>query len=229
MRELAPEVFAFSGWFLALALGLVLVQLTQQWRTSFRNREWVLMPSSESQKQLWGLQRVAETIAVGNESVQQALLGTTESVRSEVQASEASRKEFAVLREELERRSSELEAARVGVDLWHRRAVLRAISRAVEMIRDDRERERDVRSTLDGLLVELEDCLQENRISLHFPEVGAPLDGDSTIDLARVVREPSPDELRRGTIAAVERPAYVALRLDGKQEVLLAARVKVFV
>jgi hypothetical protein len=226
---IGPEIVAISGWFVALALVVLLLRLNQQWRTSFRNREWLLVPSAEGQTYLWGLHKLTESIADERATVERALLTLTTAVSADVQASDTSRREFSVLREELERRATELEAARTGVDLWHRRAVLRAVTRAAEMIREDRERQRDVQSTLDGLCVELQECLEENRISVHFPAIGAPLAGDATVDPVRVVREPTTEDHLRGTISAVESPAYVALRTDGKQDVLLPARVRVFV
>jgi hypothetical protein len=225
----ASQLAAVAGWLIAVLLALVLLRLNQQWRTSFRNREWLLVPSAEGQSYLWGLQQLIQAFARTRDTLEHSQSTVVDAVAAGAHTTDTTRREFTVLREELERRTEELEAARAGVDLWHRRAVLRAIARASEMIRDDRALNRDAQSTLDGLAVELEECLDQNRVTLRYPTVGAPLASDSTVDLTTVIREPTTDDSLRGTIASVDRPAYVAERADGKIDVLLPARVRIFV
>jgi hypothetical protein len=117
----------------------------------------------------------------------------------------------------------------LGSEFRLRRPVLLALARAADMIREDRELGRDTASTLAGLQVELEDCLQDHGVTTRAPVKGQPFAQDPAIDLASVVREAAPSESARGTISAVDRPAYVIRTADGQEEVLLPARVRVHV
>lgn len=139
------------------------------------------------------------------------------------------RQEFSALRNELDAKSRVIEQLEKGAGFHQRRPVLLSLIRSLEILDiDENAGGLDPNATLAGMRAEIQECLEDNGIYAHTPEIGIPLADSLHIDKQRVQKLPCPDEAMRGTIAGVIRPAYLMKAADGNIITLLAARVSIY-
>jgi hypothetical protein len=232
-----PAAAASSGWIFAASVGwlisgllvIYLILLQKRWRTAFETKEWMLLPSETGANVVQGLDHLANMVS---NTAQQVAERADHAKRAALHASEASksvREEFAILREELEARQKELKLLQLGQEFHYRRPALMRIIRALEIIDDDMTHRRDPTRTLEGVRVELDECLQDNHVFTIRPEIGKAIAETAGFDGRSARRLETADTARKGTVAEVERPAYVVSGPSGHREVLVPARVTVFV
>jgi hypothetical protein len=139
------------------------------------------------------------------------------------------RAEFFILRDELDRKTKELATLRISQEFHIRRPVLRRVIRALNIIHEDLMYERDMRQTVEGVKAELTECLDENAVTVASPDVGTRLTEAKAVDIQNARREPTEDEALKGTIASTDLPAYIVHGAQGMEEVLVSAKVRVYV
>src|SRR5439155_14089480 len=115
-RDQGLALLAVMGWFSTLALAVVLLRQNQQWRTTFRTREWFLVPSHEGQALLNAAQNIIVALQQNERAVEQALLALAAATTRNGEAVDKTRNEFSILREELEQKRTALETARLGAE-----------------------------------------------------------------------------------------------------------------
>jgi len=220
---------ALAGWTLCLLLGGLLIMIAVQWRTTVETKEWLLLPSQvgrQLEASLGGLSR-----AVSQQRTHG--LRATQSLQHDIQHTATliseTREELDVLRHELDVKSKEIAALKLGHEFHARRPVLMRVIRALDIIDEDTSSQRDPAGTLEGVKVELLECLEDQSIAIVRPQVGSALSDNKGLDLATAIQVPTTEPEQRGTIAAVKRPAYVVKGPSHDEEVLLPARVQVHV
>lgn len=227
--DFAWALAAISGWSLCLLLVAYLIIKQKKWRAAFETKEWLLLPSETAHQVIRSLESLANMVSNTAEQVAvRADLAKGASVRA-VEETRGMREEFGILREELESRHKELKASQLGQEFHYRRAVLMRVIRALEIIDEDAAQTLDPSKTIHGIKVELEECLQDNHVHIQQPNVGQRIADTVGFDSRSARREPTDDPSLRGTVASVERPAYVVTGPRGLQETLVPARVTVFV
>lgn len=220
---------ALAGWVLSLLLALLLLRLVGRWRTAFENKEWLLVPSGQASQLQAALLALAQTTGNQLERVSERVAAAGDDVRTSTAAIQETRAEFSILRDELDSKTREVAALRLGQEFHVRRPVLMRVIRALDIIDDDLTNQRDIRQTVEGVRVELRECLEDNAIFIHTPTPGTRLSEAKGVDAQGARQEPTQDEALWGTIASTDRPAYVARGPQGAEEVLVPAKVRVFV
>ena len=220
---------ASVGWSLALLLGAALVLQSRHWRASFKTKEWLLMPDDQATKMQDLLQALAHTVIVKSERLGERIAATGEEARAAGEAVRLTREEFSILRDELDRKSKDVAILRMGTEYHVRRPVLLRVIRSLDIIEDDLKYDRDLRQTIEGIRVELRECLEDNAVSIVEPAVGTPIAEARGVDAQGARREPTSDEALCGMIAGVSSPAYIARGHQGSEEIIVPARVRVYV
>jgi hypothetical protein len=198
-----------------LAIVLLLVQ-QRKWRMTFSTKEWVVTPAADS-----GL--IRDAIATNIHHLQNMSDATARSA----EATTATREEFAILRTEIGDQREEIKRLQMGHAFHARRSMLQAAIRALEAIEADGRSGSDPETTLKGIVIDLDEALEDNDVRIVYPEVGARIPTRG-VDPGRARFEPTTDDALVGTIAAVDRPAYIAVGLEGAEEVLKPAQVTIY-
>jgi hypothetical protein len=220
--------FAWAGWMLSLLLALYLIRAQGKWRAAFENKEWLLLPSHSAHQLEEGLQRLAHHAAALTSRVQESATKSSKHVESVSQAIHDTRSEFAILREELDQKTKEIANLKLGHDFHSRRPVLRAVAHALQIIEEDQACGRNSEVTLDGVAVELRECLQDNNVVVKKYEPGMKLSDAKGVSTQESIKEPASEDSLKGTIGETIRSAYVVVGPAGDEEVLRHARVRIF-
>jgi hypothetical protein len=225
---------------LCLVLATWMLYATSRWRTAFKAKEWMLLPDSagtEIHSALKEMTASQKDSILKFSNVQVRSLQDFEPfvrracTQAELAGAESTalRTEFSILRDELEAKSKEIKELQLGRDFHSRRSILLRVIKAFEAIDQDSSLGVDAARTLEGVRAELEECLEDNAIKVVKPIVGERISEAKLIDPRSAAKENAPDATLKGTVSAVERPAYVVRRLDGQEELLIPARVTVYV
>lgn len=210
-------IVAAAGWLALIVVLILLVLLTGRWKTAFAEREWTLAPTP-----------ALATVEASLEAHASHAAMLEESVRTSLEEARATREAFEILGRELDGKSAEIRDLRLGAEHHHRRALILSAIRALEVIGVDRDAGSDPDQTLRGLEVELSEALEDNHVEIHYPAVGEriPMRG---VDAGASRLVTTADEALVGTIASVERPAYIVRGPGGDEETLKPAAVTVYV
>jgi len=187
------------------------------------------MPSQHGAELARGFVALGDQTVRSLESVVAACNSNSRQAAEAAVAARDTRGEFTILRDELDRKTKEVADLKMGHEFHHRRPLLRRIIRALEIIAEDAVASRDAQATLAGVIVELQECLEENAVTRFENPPGTKLAEARSLDVAGCSREPAPDESVRGTVAATLRPAYVARGPNGDEVVLLPGKATVYV
>ena len=217
-NETSGFTFALAvlGWLLALALVLLLVLLRRRRGSDGRTGRGI--PSNMELE----LSRALESMRQSEIGVGAAAL-SSDNARQEA---EKTRQEFGILRAELQDRMDEVKAMKLGTDFHVRRPLLLALARVATMISGDRAAGISADETLRGVLVELEEVMDDQRIRTVTPTVGGSLD-QLGIDMRTASFVPTNEGDSVGTVAAVDQPALI-YQGPSEQEVLIPARVRIY-
>ncbi len=207
-------VIGWLGLFLALAL---MIRLTGKWKTAFNEKEWTLIPTLEGTAMLHAIKINSDRL----ERLQEATLEAVDATR-------ATREEFGILGTELDKKSQELQIMRMGQEFHNRKAIILAAIRALEAIGIDAAAGDDPHNTLRGISVDLTEALEDNHVVTYVPPVGERIPTRG-VDAGSARHTPIAEHTLVGTIASVERPAYIATGPSGDEEVLKAAVVTIYV
>ncbi len=204
------------GWLALVIVLLVLLMLIGRWKTAFNEKDWTLVPTLQATHLTHALRVNAAQVARLHEVTERALEATQET-----------RAEFGILGADLDKKSEEIRVLRMGQEFHHRKALMLAAVRALDAISIDAAADGDPQTTLRGIAVELAEALDDNHVETFAPQVGTlvPTRG-ADVGAARLV--PTSDTTLVGTIASVERPAYIARGPNGTEEILKAASVSVY-
>jgi hypothetical protein len=136
---------------------------------------------------------------------------------------------FAILREEISRKSKELEDAQLGNDFRSKRPTLIALARAFDIIWQDQQSQGvPAESTLNGVASELREALEDHGITQLINPPGIPLDQATGIDVKNSTRSVPTSDDDRGKILDTIRPAYVLREGDTVKEILIPSLVRYF-
>lgn len=206
-----------SGWVLAILMLVLLLMLVGKWKTAFSEKDWTLVPTMEGAVMV----RAAETTAAQMKRLEEAVLAAAETTRE-------TREEFGILGRDLDTKAEEIRTLRMGAEYHHRKALIRAAIRALEAIGIDQAAGTSPETTVRGIAVDLEEALEDNHVECFLPPVGerVPTRG---VEAASARRLFTTDSTLVGTIASVERPAYIASGPGGFEELLHPAAVTVYV
>lgn len=222
-------VSALAGWLVSALLATLMLYLVGRWRTAFQTKEWLLLPSDHATRLGSGLEALCDQTVRSLESVVNACNANTRQAAAAASATAETRGEFSILRDELDRKTREIADLKMGHEFHHRRPVLRRLIHALQIIEEDTAASRDVAETLQGVLVELRECLEENSIVTLENPPGTRLAEAKALDVAGSVKEPAPEESARGTVVETTRPAYVARGPNGAEVVLVQSRARIYV
>jgi molecular chaperone GrpE (heat shock protein) len=219
---------AWSGWILSMLLAVYLIRAQSRWRAAFENKEWLLLPSTSAANMTAQLQSLAHQTT----ALQDGVLGSThvhtKSTDALTKAIQDTRAEFAILRDELDRKTKEIAELKLGHEFHSRRPVLRAIAHALQIIEEDAHGGTNPESTLAGVASELRECLQDNNVSDRTYEPGTRLSDAKGVSTHESIKEPAPEDGLRGTIGETRRSAYMVIGPTGAEEILRHARVKIY-
>lgn len=206
-----------SGWALAILALVLLIVLVGKWKTAFSEKDWTLVPTLEGTAML----RATEVSVVQMKHLEEVVLSASEATRQ-------TREEFGILGRDLDAKAEEIRTLRMGSEFHHRKALIRAAIRALEAIGIDKAAGTSPEITLRGIAVDLEEALEDNHVECFTPPVGerVPTRGVETASSRRLV---TTDSALVGTIASVERPAYIASGPGGFEELLHPAAVTIYV
>ena len=220
--------FGWFGWLLSLLLIVYLIRAQAGWRTAFENKEWLLLPSDGAANIIAAVQRLAQN----TQGLDSRLRGSTQTHKKGVESlSEAirdTRAEFAILREELDRKTREIADLRLGQEFQARRPVLRAVAHALQIIEEGTHSGEPPESTLAGVATELRECLEDNRVIARSFEPGTKLADAKGVSTQESILEPAADDSLKGTIGETMRCAYIVIGPSGAEDVVRPARVKIF-
>jgi hypothetical protein len=144
------------------------------------------------------------------------------------QAIRDTRAEFAILREELDRKTREIADLKLGHEFHARRPVLRAVAHALQIIEEGGHSGEPPESTIAGVATELRECLEDNSVIARCYEPGTRLSDAKGVSTQESIKEPSVNESLRGTIGETMRCAYIVIGPSGAEEVVRPARVKIY-
>ena len=219
---------AWSGWLISLLLGVYLIRAQSQWRTTFANKEWLLLPSDYSAhitNSLQGLINKTSTLATDITGSAQSHSRSVEAISHAIRETRA---EFAILREDLDRKTKEIADLRLGHEFNNRRSTLRTIAHALQIIEEDQHSGASPDSTLAGVATELRECLQDNAVIARIFEPGTRLADTKGVSSQESLKEPAAEDSLKGTIGETIRSAYVVVGPSGAEEILRHARVKIY-
>lgn len=212
------ELIALAvGWVALLLVLVLLIILVRKWKASFREREWVLIPSPDGERMVNAIETNVEHA-----------MRLEEVARGSMAASEATREDFSILRTQLDAQAEEIRDLRRGEAQLHRRPFVLAMVRALDAIEVDEAAGTDPRTTLQGVQLDLRETLEDNRVEIVFPQVGDSLPARG-VDAGAARHLETSDSALVGTIASVERPAFIAIGPGGAEDLLRPASVTVYV
>jgi hypothetical protein len=206
-----------SGWALAILVLVLLIVLVGKWKTAFSEKEWTLVPTLEGTAMV----RAAEVSSVQMKRLEEVVLAAAEITRE-------TREEFGILGRDLDAKAEEIRSLRMGAEYHHRKALILAAIRTLEAIGIDQAAGATPETTFRGIAIDLGDVLEENHVECFMPLVGerVPTRGVESAKARRIV---TTDSTLVGTIASVERPAYIASGPGGFEELLQSAAVTIYV
>ena len=212
------------GWVALVIVLIILVTLVSKWKTAFNDKEWTLVPTLDAAS--W-IERINKNTHAVN-ALADATHRAEETAQRTLEAAEGTRKEFGILGPQLDLRDQQITELRMGQEYHHRKALLLSAVRALTAISVDAQAEDDPLMTLAGIRIDLEEALEENHVEVVTPTIGATLPARG-VDAGSARHIPTPDEALVGTIASVERPAYIARGPAGSEDVLRPAAVSVYI
>lgn len=214
---------------MSLLLVFYLIRAQAGWRTTFENKEWLLLPSESAADMKGELQRLVHN----THSLEASLRGSEQThskgVESLSQTIQDTRAEFAILREELDRKTREIADLKLGHEFHARRPVLRAVAHALQIIDEATHSGEPSESTLAGVATELRECLEDNRVIARTFEPGTKLADAKGVSTQESIREPAADHSLKGTIGETLRCAYVVIGPSGTEDIVRPARVKIYI
>ncbi|MEI7626574.1 MAG: hypothetical protein WCK06_10565 [Actinomycetota bacterium] len=218
------------GVILVLAVGFILtltllISLTRKWKTSFTNREWTLVPSLEAAKMTDAIDSNRRALSSLNSSTQQAQAMSQHAL----DAITETRKEFGILGVALDAKDKQIAALEMGQEFRHRKAMILAAVRALDIIEVDAAAGESSEQTLRALAIDLRESLEDNHVEIYTPEIGTRIHDARGVNASSARHERTNNQALVGTIAAVERPAFIAVGAGGREEVLRPARVSIYV
>jgi hypothetical protein len=206
-----------SGWALAILSLVLLIALVGRWKTAFGEKDWTLVPTMEGSAMV----RAAELSTMQMQRLEEVVRAAGEMTRE-------TREEFGILGRDLDAKAEEIRALRMGAEYHHRKGLLATAIRALEAIGIDEAAGTSAETTVRGIAVELEDALEENHVQCYFPPLGERIPARG-VEAASARRRSTSDTTLVGTIASVERPAYIAAGPSGSEELLHPAAVTIYV
>jgi|GEM_PF-4766047 len=216
------------GWLLSLLLVVYLIRAQAGWRTAFENKEWLLLPSESAVVITDALQRLVHNTHGLASSLSGSAQTHSKGVESLSQAIQDTRAEFAILREELDRKTREIADLKLGHEFHARRPVLRAVAHALQIIDEATHSGEPSESILAGVATELRECLEDNRVIARTFEPGTKLADAKGVSTQESIREPAADDSQKGTIGETLRCAYVVIGPLGTEDIVRPARVKIY-
>ena len=216
------------GWLLSLLLVVYLIRAQAGWRTAFENKEWLLLPSESAADMTGVLQRLVHNTHDLESSLRGSAQTHSKGVESLSQTIQDTRAEFAILREELDRKTREIADLKLGHEFHARRPVLRAVAHAMQIIDEATHSGEPSESTLVGVATELRECLEDNRVIARTFEPGTKLADAKGVSSQESIREPAADHSLKGTIGETLRCAYVVIGPSGTEDIVRPARVKIY-
>lgn len=219
---------SMAGWLLSGLLVCYLLLSQRQWRIAFQDKEWLLMPSQTADQMREGVQSLSRHAKALDARVDRSFGDHTQQLVGIAQAIHDTRSEFAILRDELDRKTKEIADLKIGHDFQSRKSILRAVAYAMQIIEEDQCGGRDAAETLKGVVVELQECLQDNNVMAVRPDPGARLTETKGVSIQESIREQAPEPHLKGTIRDTLRPAYVIVGPSGSEEIVRQARVRIY-
>lgn len=216
------------GWLLSLLLVVYLIRAQAGWRTAFENKEWLLLPSENAADMTDALQQLVHKTHGLESSLKGSAQTHSKGVESLSQTIQDTRAEFAILREELDRKTREIADLKLGHEFHARRPVLRAVAHAMQIIDEATHAGELSDSTLAGVATELRECLEDNRVIARSFEPGTKLAEAKGVSTQESIREPAADDSLKGTIGETLRCAYVVIGPSGAEDIVRPARVKIY-
>jgi hypothetical protein len=98
----------------------------------------------------------------------------------------------------------------------------------MQIIEEDQCGGRDAAETLKGVVVELQECLQDNNVIAVRPDPGVRLTETKGVSIQESIKEQAPEPHLKGTIRDTLRPAYVIVGPSGSEEIVRQARVRIY-
>ena len=228
-----PEVgwstwMSMAGWLLSTLLACYLLLSQRQWRIAFQDREWLMMPSRTADQMRESVQSLSRGANELNARVDRSFGDHTQQLVGIAQAIHDTRSEFTILRNELDRKTKEIADLKIGHDFQSRKSILRAVAYAMQIIEEDQCGGRDAAETLKGVVVELQECLQDNNVMAVRYEPGTRLTDTKGVSTQESIKEQAPEPHLKGTIGDTMRPAYVIVGPSGSEEIVRQARVRIY-
>ena len=217
-----------AGWLLSALLVCYLLLSQRQWRIAFQDREWLMMPSQTADQMREGVQSLSRHANALNARVDRSFGDHAQQLVGISQAIQDTRSEFTILRDELDRKTKEIADLRIGHDFQSRKSILRAVAYAMQIIEEDQCSGRDAAETLKGVVVELQECLQDNNVMAVRYEPGTRLADTKGVSSQESIKEQAPEPHLKGTIGETMRPAYVIVGPSGSEEIVRQARVRIY-
>jgi hypothetical protein len=220
---------AALGWGTALVLAIALLLVHRPFRLALRDEQLMVFPSSIADDVAAALPRLEGGIATTTRRLGEHSSSVATQLRDVSAAVRAASEVQAVLRDDIASKASEIRQLRLSHEYHARQPVLRRIAHAIAAMDADTRTGVDPATTLAGVRVELEECLEDNHVRTQWPTVGSRLTEVLGIDPRQTVRTSTPNDELRGTVAEAMRPVYVVRGPNGHEEPLLPAIVKVYV
>ncbi len=205
-----------ASWVLVALLAITMLVAVRKWKAAFKNKDWTLTP----------------TLAVGDltaalAAAQDELARLRSATFEARDASQGVREEFAILGRELDARTQEVRELRMGQAFVAQRPFMAASVRAIDAIESDRDLASSPITTLRGIEVDLMELLEDHGVEVVTPAVGDRLPARG-VDPGSADYVPTGDAAKVGTLASVDRPAYIAVGPDA-EVVLKPAAVSIYV
>jgi hypothetical protein len=218
--------WAWAGWFVAVVLGISqLANVTRNSRMSA-----MLGPESATATR----DRITRSAAPDTDGVLAEIRSEVTALGRELQntrkASESEHHSaFAILRDELSRKSKELEDIQLGNDYRSRRPTLIALARAFDIISQDQQSQGvPAESTLQGVASELREALEDHGIrQLTYPP-GTLIGQAAGVDVKNSTHLPSRSDDDKGKVLETIRPAYVLEEGNEIRDVLIQSLVRYY-
>lgn len=217
-----------AGWLISALLIGYLLLLQRPWRIAFQNREWLMMPSQTADQMRESVQHLTRHADALTGRVDRSFGDHAKQIEEIAQVLRDTRSEFSILREELDRKAKEIADLRIGHDFKSRKSILRAVAHVMQIIEEDRHGGRDAADTLKGVVVELEECLQDNNVAALRYEPGTRLADAKGVSTQESIKEQAQEPHLKGTIGETMRPAYVIVGPSGSEEIVRQARVRIY-
>ncbi len=205
-----------ASWVLVALPAVTMLVAVRKWKTAFADREWTLTPTREVGK-----------LAAALTSAQDELARLRDATFEARDASQGVQEEFAILGREIDARRQEVGELRMGQAFAAQRPFMAASVRAIDAIKCDRDLASDSINTLRAIEVELTELLEDHGVEVVTPAVGDRLSARG-VDPGSARHVPTGDAARVGTLASVDRPAYIAVG-PNPEVVLKPAAVSIYV